>query len=128
MKGGIKLSWQFTNDKPIFQQIVDIITQDIIKGKYNAGEKLPPVREMAIEAGVNPNTMQKAFVQIEQDGLIYTKRGDGRYVSEDSNILKSKANNHLHDIVKNAVTTLLLAGFTKEEILNSVKKQLGESE
>ncbi len=118
------MSWQFTNDKSIFLQIVDIIKLDIIKGKYNAGQKLPTVRDMAIEAGVNPNTMQRAFALIEQEGLIYTKRGDGRYVNENNNALKTHASLHLQNTIKNTLDNLLASGFTKKQILSEVNLYL----
>ena len=78
------MAWQFSNDKPIFQQLMEKISIDIVTGKYKPGEKLESVRELALLAGVNPNTMQRALSELESTGLIYTKRSAGRYVSEDT--------------------------------------------
>ena len=77
------MAWSFDADRPIFQQIEDILTARILAGQYAPGEKLPAVRELALEAGVNPNTMQRALADVEARGLVFTRRGDGRYVSEE---------------------------------------------
>ena len=83
------MAWNFTADKPIYAQIVEIIKQDIFRGHYKAGDRLPSVRDLASEAAVNPNTMQRAFAQLEQEGLIETQRNMGRTVTADQSILDS---------------------------------------
>ena len=77
------MAWSFDNSVPIYKQIVKEIELRIIGGIYNTGEKLPSVREFAEEASVNPNTMQKAFVELERTGLVYSKRTNGRFITED---------------------------------------------
>ena len=64
------MPWNLNSDRPIFLQIVERIQMDIISGKYKPGDKLPSVRELAAEAAVNPNTMQKAFSELERTGLV----------------------------------------------------------
>lgn len=81
------MAWNFTSDKPIYMQIVEMVKQDIFRGHYKAGDRLPSVREMATEAAVNPNTMQRAFMQLEQEGLIETQRNMGRTVTTDQAVL-----------------------------------------
>lgn len=81
------MAWDFTTDKPIYTQIVEMIKQDIFRGCYKAGDRLPSVRELAAEAAVNPNTMQRAFAQLEQEGLIETQRNMGRTVTTNQAIL-----------------------------------------
>lgn len=77
------MSWEFQSDRPIYAQLMEQIKRRIITGIYPPGEKMPSVRELAAEASVNPNTMQRAFAQLEQEGLLYTQRTSGRFVTED---------------------------------------------
>ena len=72
---------KFSNDKPIFLQLADMIKSDIVSGKYKITEKLPSVREFALSFGVNPNTVQKALQILEDDGLILTDRTNGKFVA-----------------------------------------------
>jgi GntR family transcriptional regulator len=77
------MGWTFQPDRPIYSQLMEQIKRRIITGEYPPGEKMPSVRELAMEAAVNPNTMQKAFAQLEQEGLLHTQRTSGRFVTED---------------------------------------------
>lgn len=77
------MAWKLDNDRPIYAQIVEKIKLRIISGFYQPGSKLPSVRDLAFEAGVNPNTMQKAFAELENSGLLITMRTSGRMVTED---------------------------------------------
>lgn len=118
------MPWNFSNDKPIFQQLVDIITHDIVSGKYQPGDKLDAVRDFAVSAGVNPNTMQRALAAIEETGIIYTKRGDGRYVNEDTSIIDEIRNKYVSDNIQTFLTTLRALGLDDKQILNSVQNEL----
>lgn len=80
---------EFDSNKPIYLQIVDKIKVSIVSGKYAPGEKMPSVRDFAAELAVNPNTMQRALAQLEAEGLIYTERTSGRFVSRDAVIIGS---------------------------------------
>lgn len=77
------MKWNFTDDTPIYLQIMSQIKAQIAAGELQPGEKVPPVRELAIEAGVNPNTMQKALSELEREGVLYSQRTAGRFVAED---------------------------------------------
>lgn len=76
------MTWQFSDDTPIYLQIMNQVKAQIATGTLKPGEKIPPVREMAMEAGVNPNTMQKALAELEREGVLYSKRTAGRFVAE----------------------------------------------
>ena len=78
------MSWQFQADQPIYTQLVARLQQQIVSGVYPPGSKLPSVRELAADAGVNPNTVQRAFADLERAGLIYTQRTAGKFVTEDA--------------------------------------------
>ncbi len=118
------MAWEFTNDKAIFIQITERIKQDIVAGKYKPNEKLPTVRDLSIIAGVNPNTVQRAFTEIERMGLINTRRGDGRYVSEDISLIASQATKELNDKTQEFVALLRQMGFTDEQIIDSIHKHI----
>ena len=77
------MPWNLDSDRPIYLQLMERIQHDIISGSYKPGDKLPSVRELAMEASVNPNTMQKAFAELENSGLLITMRTSGRMVTED---------------------------------------------
>ena len=77
------MEWDIRNDQPIYTQLIQQVTLAILSGTFPCGGRLPPVREMAAEAGVNPNTMQRALTELERDGLVYSQRTSGRYVTED---------------------------------------------
>lgn len=76
------MPWEFQDHLPIYAQLMDTLKRRIITGRYLPGEKLPSVRELAAEAGINPNTVQRAYQELEREGLIYTQRATGKYVTE----------------------------------------------
>ena len=77
------MTWHFDNDRPIYTQLLEQILFLIVSGQYPPGSKLPSVRDLASEASVNPNTMQRALTELERSGLIYSQRTSGRFVTED---------------------------------------------
>lgn len=81
--------WNFSNDRPVYIQIMDEIKLRIVSGRYKPGERIPSVRDLAEEARVNPNTMQKALSEIERDGYIISLRTSGKYVTDNEELIKS---------------------------------------
>ena len=114
------------SDRPIYTQILERIQTRIISGIYKPGEKLPSVRELAAEASVNPNTMQKAFAELERSGLIQTQRNNGRTVTEDTDMIKQVQTQVALSQVQSFFSTMTQLGFNKEEILAFVKKAAEE--
>ena len=78
------MSWKFVNDRPIYMQLVEQMQLKILSGEYQAGQKLASVRDLAAEAAVNPNTMQKALAELEKSGLLYSERTTGRFITDDT--------------------------------------------
>lgn len=112
--------WEFNSEKPVYIQIMDEIKARIISGVYQAGERMPSVRELAEEARVNPNTMQKALSETERQGLIFSMRTSGKYITNDENRiaeLKSDTAKGECEIFINRMSRL---GFTKDEILTII--------
>ena len=77
------MNYIFDNERPIYIQLVEIIRIEIVSGKFKKGQRMPSVRELALIMKVNPNTMQKALAELENEQLIYTERTNGKYVTED---------------------------------------------
>ena len=97
------MAWELDADRPIYAQLVERIQREIVSGKYQPGEKLPSVRDLAAVAAVNPNTMQKAFAELERSGLIMTQRTSGRTVTEEliSNTREKLAAGHMRIFIDN---------------------------
>ena len=77
------MDWTFRGDQPIYAQLISRIKQGIVSGDLPPGSRLPSVRDLATEAGVNPNTMQRALQELEREGMVYSQRTAGRFVTED---------------------------------------------
>lgn len=111
------MSWEFSDDRPIYLQLMEQIQLKIISGMYRVGEKLPSVRDMAAEASVNPNTMQKALTELERTGLVFSQRTSGRFITEDSNMIKDMRNNLAKDQIKKFLTSMEKIGYNKKETI-----------
>ncbi|MBQ4218967.1 MULTISPECIES: GntR family transcriptional regulator [Butyrivibrio] len=116
------MPWNLNSDAPIFVQIIDHLQTDIISGLYKPGDKLPSVRDLAAEAGVNPNTMQKALSDLEATGLVHSERTSGRFITEDDNMIKNMRISLVDVQIENFFKSMEKLGFTKEEILKLVKQ------
>ena len=81
------MEWSFRNDLPIYSQLVEQIRLAIVSGVFAPGTRLSSVRDMAAEAGVNPNTLQRALQELERQGLVYSQRTSGRFVTEDTHVI-----------------------------------------
>ncbi len=116
------MAWKFENDRPIYTQLLEKIEQMIISGKYPAGEKLPSVRELAAEASVNPNTMQRAMSELENRGLIVTNRTAGKTVTQNQDILQKMKTEKAVKNTQIYVRQMESLGFNKEEIIALIEK------
>ena len=115
------MPWDLDNDRPIYLQLMERIQQDIVSGVYKAGDKLSSVRELAIDAAVNPNTMQKALSELERDGLVHSRRTSGRFITEDETMLKNLrdelASRHIQDFMEK----MKQLGFQEKETLEKLQ-------
>ncbi len=117
------MQWQLRGDRPIYQQLVEQLTERIVSGQLAAGDKVPPVRELAAEAGVNPNTMQRALADLEREGLMHTNRTSGRYVTEDREMIEKIREQIASDRISEFLVGMNQLGFGIEEIVRLLKKQ-----
>lgn len=115
------MAWNFTSDRPIYLQIIEHIQADVICGKYKQGERLPSVRELAADASVNPNTMQRALSELEESGLIVSQRTTGRFVTEDSSILSRTKLLLANGIAKDYQRKINELGYSTQEAIELLK-------
>ena len=120
------MAWKFNNESPIYLQIVDAIKMQIAQGTLKPGDQVPAVRELAVTAGVNPNTMQKALAALEQEGLLIGSRTNGRTVTSDASLIGSMRDELADGIVENCYQALAKLGFSKEECIACLRKQRKE--
>ena len=118
------MGWQLDKDRPIYLQIVERIRSRIAAGEYPPGAKLDSVRDLAADAAVNPNTMQKALSELERSGLVYSQRTSGRFITEDEKLLKKMkmdlATEHIHQFFEQ----MHHLGFSDEETLELIRETL----
>jgi len=115
------MSWDFNDDRPIYIQLVEQIKLRIISGVYKTGEKLPSVRDMASDASVNPNTMQKALTELERTGLVFSQRTIGRFITEDSNMIKDIRNSLAKEQIEKFLYSMQKIGYTKQETIELIE-------
>ncbi len=108
---------EFDNNIPIYLQLVEQIKRDIISGKIFAGERLPSVRELALQLKVNPNTVQKALVELEEVGLVFTERTNGKFVTEDISLIEKHKKEYADLITKKYIDTMQKIGIDKNDVL-----------
>lgn len=120
------MGWRFNDNEPIYSQICDEIIIRITTGEYKPGDKFPSVRELALEAGVNPNTMQKAMQFMENEGLLHSERTSGRYVTDNESLIQSRKDAMCAKYVKEFIAKLARIGIQGDTVLNVLEKELKE--
>ncbi|WP_028595425.1 GntR family transcriptional regulator [Paenibacillus assamensis] len=114
------MSHTFQHSQPIYTQIMDIFIQRICRGELRPGDKLPSVRDSAVEVGVNPNTIQRSYMEMERRGVVETKRGQGTFVTTDIELLE-----HLRqELARNQILLFLQSmkqlGYSSHDIMNMI--------
>lgn len=119
------MAWSLDADRPIYTQIVERIEMQIVSGSYKPGDKVPSVRDLAADAGVNPNTMQRALAELERKGLVTTQRTSGRVVTEDMKMIREVRNTLAKEQIQDFMLKMKELGFEREEIVALLKKEAG---
>lgn len=120
MKGG-NMDWTFENDRPIYLQLVEKLRISIISGEYKPGERLPSVRDLAIQIKANPNTVQRALQELEEKQIIYTQRTNGKFVTQDSKLLQSLKEEIAKEKLDAFLENMEMLGIQEEKIINFIK-------
>ena len=118
------MPWDLKSDRPIYAQLIEQIELKICSGVYALGSKLPSVRELAQEASVL-NTMQRALAKLEESGLVYANRTEGRYVTEDVEMVRNVKNRLAEDLIEEFLQNMKRLGFSEDEIITVIKKISG---
>ncbi|MBQ4052563.1 MAG: GntR family transcriptional regulator [Clostridia bacterium] len=116
------MAWSFQGNHPVYLQIASRIRSDIIRGKYSCDQQIPPVRQLAFEAAVNPNTMQRALMQLEQEGLLVSKGTVGRFVTEDAAVLDDARRKAAVELIDSLLIGCKQMGFQKKEIIQMLNE------
>ena len=120
------MPWNLDSSRPIYLQIIERVQMDVITGRYQPGDKLPSVRDLAQEAAVNPNTMQKALSELERSGLIYSQRTSGRFITEDKELIHQMQKELAAAEVSAFVAHMKQLGITPEEIRQLLAETIEE--
>ena len=115
------MDWTFNNDMPIYTQLVDKIKLSIVSGQLPPGEKLSTVRDLASEAKVNPNTMQRAFQELEREGLVFSQRSNGRFVTEDMEVIMEAKRAMAQEYIRGFMENMEKLGYTGEDIISLIR-------
>ena len=120
------MNWKFRGDLPIYSQLVEQIQLAIVSGTFRPGERLASVRDMASEAGVNPNTMQRALQELERESMVYSQRTSGRYVTEDMQVIERAKKQFAEEQIRGFLEAMRKLGYQQEEILSMLKERKDE--
>ena len=117
------MEWQFTNDKPIYLQLIDYFKVLIISGELKEGSRLDSVRDLAVRAQVNPNTMQKALSELERMGLVRTERTSGRFITDDKEMIKNMKKEVAETEIVAFLERMKALGFDKTEVIKILEEK-----
>ena len=119
---------EFQASKPIYMQIADKINQQIVRNELKPGDKLPSVREMAVQSGVNPNTIQRTYTELERMAIVETKRGQGTFVVENEKVIQELKLQLQIDMISTFVNNMRELGFSEKEMVVSIISYFGEGQ
>lgn len=117
------MTWQFRGHSPVYRQIVRHIRADILNGCYQPDEQIPPVRQLAMEAGVNPNTMQRALSALEDEGLLVSRGTVGRFVTSDEAALERARRTARQDALEKLAEEAQAAGLTLDDLVQYIREE-----
>ena len=116
------MDYIFDNERPIYVQLVEKLRIEIISGRLKSGERIPSVRELALTTRVNPNTMQKALAELENEGLIYTERTNGKFVTDNKDLIEKVKRELAEEKVNNYIKDMKNIGITYEEAVKYLQE------
>ena len=121
------MAWKFNDNAPTYLQIVSTLKRNIASGAYPPGTRLPSVRDLAMEAGVNPNTMQRALAELERSGLVNSHRTTGRFITQDTDALARLRKSLSDQIISELFAKLRALGMSDAQILEAVREKAVKS-
>lgn len=115
------MEYNFNNNTPIYSQISQILKIKIISGEYPPGDRLPSVRDLALLLKANPNTVQRALSELESEGLIYTERTNGKFVTENAALILKYKSEYANALTREFFESMQKIGFNKADVINNLK-------
>lgn len=116
------MAWKFTTDRAVYLQIAERIEKAVLSGVYPPGEQLPSVRQLALEAAVNPNTVQHAFTELENQGIIYSRGTLGRFVTQDTETIEACRREMAQQLVQQFLKDIAQLGVSTEQAITMIKE------
>ena len=120
------MEWTFRSDQPIYAQLRKNLSAAIVTGFYKPGERLPSVRDIALDAGVNPNTVQRALSELERDGLVFSQRTSGRFVTEDMEKIRRLREEMAKEVICDFLRAMEKLGIDRKETVALLEKEENE--
>lgn len=120
------MKWDINTERPVYLQLIEQIQASIVSGYFKPSDKLPSVRDLAAEASVNPNTMQKALSELERSGLIYSNRTSGRFITSDMELIKKLKGQSAKALIVDFLEKMKQLGFDQEEVLSIITETIKE--
>jgi len=119
---------KFDDKTPIYLQIMEMIKKDVVSKKLREGDKLPSVRELAGNLKVNPNTLQRAYQELEREGITFTQRGMGTFITEDEGVINNLKKEMAHSVIVSFIEGMKELGFSSSEIIDIISEQVKREE
>ena len=116
------MSWNLDSSRPIYAQIIEKVSFYSVSGQYQPGDKLPSVRDLATQAGVNPNTMQKALSELERENLVHSARTSGRFITEDKDMIEKMREELASTQIKEFLNKMSQMGFDYNKTIALLEK------
>ena len=120
------MAWSFTSDRPVYLQVAERIRLSVLIGEFIPGEQIPSVRQLALTAAVNPNTIQHAFTELESEGLIESRGTTGRFVTEDLEIIERCRSQQAKELIGSFVQKADALGIDQSTLINMIKEEFNE--
>ena len=117
------MEWTFRSDQPIYAQLSRHLSAAIVTGYYTPGQRLPSVRDIALDAGVNPNTVQRALAELERDGLVFSQRTSGRFVTEDPEQIRRVRETMAKEVIEDFLKAMKKLGIDRQETIAFLEKE-----
>ena len=123
-------SWKgdFNDHRPIYRQIIDRFSRSLVRGEIAPGDRIPSIRELAVDLKVNANTIQRAYQEMERDALIFSQRGTGYFVTNDSKAAERVRESLLADAVETFLSDMRAMGLSDNEIKEALNRRMREGE
>lgn len=118
---------KFDGQIPVYQQIIESIKAKIVTGNLKAGDKLPSIRELSEELMVNPNTLQRVFMELEREGLVYAQRGIGNFISDAPDLISTLKSTQAEKYASRFIGEVTELGMTRDEVVGLIEKMMEES-